>query len=172
MRKRSTPSLTACLFLCSLSAWAQTNPCDINGDGTVNSADVQAAINMSIGIATCPSTVSVAGPGVCNAVVVQRVVNASLGQSCLTSTGNHVVSLSWTASTSSGVTGYQISRGTSSTGPFTVLGSVTGAATTSYMDTTVVSGSTYYYVIAAVAGSTVGPNSSPIATVPSQVPTP
>jgi hypothetical protein len=166
MRKPSMSSLTAGLFLCSVSAWAQTNPCDINGDGTVNNADVQAAVNMSIGISTC--TADVAGPNVCNAVVVQRVVNASLGQSCLVSTGLHVVELTWTASTSSGITAYQVSRGTSSTGPFSVLASV-GASTTSYMDTTVASGTTYYYVVAAVAGSSVGANSIP-ATAP--VPTP
>jgi fibronectin type 3 domain-containing protein len=96
------------------------------------------------------------------------VINASMGQTCLTSTGLHVVSLSWAASTSSGVTGYQVSRGTSSSGPFTLLSSV-GATTTSYLDTTVVSGTTYYYVVAAVAGSSVSANTTPVA---APVPTP
>jgi len=169
MRKPSIASLTAGLLICSVSIWAQTSPCAITGDSTVSAADVQAAINGSINPSSCPSTVNVAGTGVCNAIVVQRVINASLGQACLTSTGLHVVSVTWTASTSSGVTGYQISRGTSSSGPFTVLASVTGAATTSYTDTTVVSGTTYYYVVATVAGSSISSNSSPVAAA---VPTP
>ena len=163
MRKPSIPTLTAGLLVCSVSVWAQANPCAITGDSSVSAADVQAAINMSIGISSCPSTVNIAGAGVCNAIVVQRVINASLGQSCLVSTGLHVITVNWTPSTSSGVTGYQISRGTSSSGPFTVIGSVTGATTASYLDTTVVSGQMYYYEIAAVAGTVVGANSSPIA---------
>lgn len=165
MRKLLMPSLTAGLFLSSAPLWAITSPCDLNNDGVVNSADVQAAVNMTIGITT-PCTANIAGAGVCNAIVVQRVVNASLGQSCLVSTGLHVVSLNWAASNSSGITGYQVSRGAASTGPFTLLATV-GGTTLTYMDTTVVSGQTYYYVVAAVAGSTVSTNSSPtVAAVP------
>jgi Flp pilus assembly protein TadG len=170
MRNLSITTLTAGLLVCSVSVWAQTSPCAITGDSTVSTADIQAAINGSIGASTCPSTVNIAGPGVCNAIVVQRVINAMLGvvnpltgKSCLTSTGLHVITVNWTPSTSLGVTGYQISRGTSSGGPFTVIGSVTGATTAGYLDTTVVSGQMYYYEIAAVAGSVVGPNSAPIA---------
>ena len=170
MRKPSIASLTAGLLVCSVSIWAQTSPCAITGDSTVSAADVQAAINGSINPSSCPSTANVAGAGVCNAIVVQRVIDAMLGvinpltgQSCLTSTGLHVITVNWTPSSSSGVTGYQISRGTSSSGPFTVIGSVTGASTAAYLDTTVVSGQMYYYEIAAVAGSVVGPNSAPIA---------
>jgi len=163
MRKQSIPTRTAFLVLCSVSVWGQTNPCAITGDSAVSAADIQAAINMSIGISSCPSSVNIAGPGVCNAIVVQRVINAAMGQACLVSTGLHVVSITWTPTTSSGVTGYQISRGTSSSGPFSVVGSVSGAATASFVDTTVVSGQMYYYEIASVSGSTVGTNSSPVA---------
>ncbi len=143
------------------------NACDLNADGAVNQADVQAAINMSLGLAPC--TANIAGADVCNVEVVQRVINASLGNGCLTSTGLHVVVLTWTPSTSSGVTGYQIARSTSSTGTFTAIGTVAATAT-SYTDTTVVSGTTYYYEIAAVAGSTVGSYSTPAVSAP--VPTP
>jgi hypothetical protein len=167
MHKLLLPSLAAGLFFNSVSQAAQLNACDLNSDGVVNSADVQLAVNMTIGI-TSPCTANIAGSAVCNAIVVQRVVNASMGQSCLVSTGLHVVSLTWTASTSSGITGYQVSRGTASTGPFTLLATV-GGTTLSYMDTTVVSGQTYYYVVAAVAGSSVSANTTP---VPAAVPTP
>ena len=62
----------------------------------------------------------------------------------------HSVTLSWTASISSGVTGYRIYRGTASGGPYTILNSVVG---TSYMDASVQAGATYYYVVTAVDGS-------------------
>lgn len=165
MRKPFWPVKLAGLLVCSFPVVAQTNACDLNADGVVNSADVQAAINMTLGVSQC--TADVAGANVCNAEVVQRVINASLGNACLVSTGLHVVALTWNASTSSGVTGYQISRGTSASGPFAVLATVGNVL--SYNDTTVVSGTTYYYVIAAVAGSSVGANTSP---VQAAVPTP
>ena len=141
-------SLAAGLFL-SCPTWALATGCDLNNDGAVDTADVQAAVNMTFG--TAPCTASIAGPNSCTALMVQRVINASMGQACLVSTGPHVVALNWTASTSAGVTGYQISRGLSATGPFTLIGTVSGS-TTSYTDLNVLSGQTYYYVVAAVAG--------------------
>jgi len=63
---------------------------------------------------------------------------------------SHSVTLSWTASISSGVTGYRIYRGTASGGPYTILNSVVG---TSYMDASVQAGATHYYVVTAVDGS-------------------
>jgi hypothetical protein len=59
-----------------------SNPCDVNGDGTVNILDVQAAINQAMGLAVC--TVDLTGNGVCNAIDVQRVVDAALGGPCVT----------------------------------------------------------------------------------------
>jgi hypothetical protein len=59
------------------------------------------------------------------------------------------VSLSWTASTSTGVVGYYVYRGTASGGPYTQLNSSPVDATT-YTDTTVEAGETYYYVTTAV----------------------
>jgi len=146
MRNTSRSLLIAGLFFYSFSAWAQTNPCDLNGDGRVDSADVQAAINMSLGMASC--TANIAGANVCNVVVVQRVVNASMGAACLTSTGLHVVSLNWAASTSSNITNYKIYRSTVSGSSFSVIQTV-GNVTT-FMDKTVTSGTTYYYVVTAV----------------------
>lgn len=138
------PVLTAGLFFC-VSAWSQTNSCDLNGDGKVDKADVDAIINMSLG---APCTANIAGANVCNVVVVQRVINASMGGACVTSTGLHSVSLTWTASVTPGVTGYKVYRATASGGPYTLV-STTGAVAT-YMDNTVQSGATYYYVITAV----------------------
>jgi hypothetical protein len=160
---------SAALLPAVANAQSPANACDLVAPfGTVDQSDIQAAVNMTLTPSSCSSGVNIAGVGVCNVIIVQRVINASLGQTCLVSTGLHVVSLTWSASTSSGVTGYQVSRGTSSSGPFTTVGTV-GGSTLAYNDTTVVSGTTYYYVIATVAGSSVSTNSSPVV---ASVPTP
>lgn len=59
------------------------------------------------------------------------------------------VSLSWTASTSPGVSGYNVFRSTGSGGPYKQINSslVTG---TSYVDNSIVAGNTYYYTATAV----------------------
>jgi len=59
------------------------NACDLNGDGSVNSLDVQIAINQVLGIATCGNA-DLIGNGACSIVDVQRIVNASLGGGCKT----------------------------------------------------------------------------------------
>lgn len=61
-------------------------------------------------------------------------------------TGNQRVTVGWTAV--SGATGYQIRRSTSHRGPFTTI--ATDIAQTSFNDTAVVNGTTYYYVLQAV----------------------
>lgn len=63
------------------------------------------------------------------------------------SAGTGQVSLSWSAT--SGATSYTVLRGTTSGGPYTQIGKPTG---TSYVDSTVTNGTTYYYVVAAVNG--------------------
>jgi fibronectin type 3 domain-containing protein len=148
MLKTSRFVFTTGLFIFSISAWGQTgNSCDLTLDGRVDAADVQAAINMSLGVSAC--TADVAGVNACNIVVVQRIINASLGAPCNTSTGLHVVALNWAAS--SLATGYKVYRGTASGGPYTLLQSL--GAVTNFTDTTVASGQTYYYVVTAVNSS-------------------
>jgi hypothetical protein len=131
------------------SALSAISPCDLNQDGVVNMTDVQLSVNMALGLAPC--TANVGGAGVCNIAVVQRVVNAALGASCLTGGGAvpHYVSLTWNASTSQNVAGYNVYRGTVSGGPYTKVNPslVTG---TVYTDSTVLAGQTYYYVCTTV----------------------
>jgi hypothetical protein len=71
----------------------------------------------------------------------------------LTGTGTpppqYSVNLSWTASTSQNVIGYNIYRGVTSGGPYSKINPVLNASTL-YSDTTVVDGQTYYYVTTAV----------------------
>jgi len=63
----------------------------------------------------------------------------------------HSVTLTWTASTST-VAGYNVYRGVQSGGPYTRINSVLEAPT-NYVDNTVESGCTYYYVVTAVDGN-------------------
>ena len=63
----------------------------------------------------------------------------------------HSVTLSWSASTST-VAGYFVYRGTVSGGPYTKLQSSSQPGLT-YVDSTVQSGTTYYYVVTAVDSS-------------------
>src|ERR1041384_4785747 len=116
MGLRSFYTITACLFVCTAAAWAQSSACDLNTDGKVDAADVQLAINMSLGVSAC--TANVAGTGVCNVVMTQRVINSAQGGACLTGS-IHSVSLTWTASSSSNVTSYNVYRATAAGGPFT-----------------------------------------------------
>jgi len=122
------------------------NACDLNGDGVVNILDLQLAENMFLGVVPC--TANIVGAGVCDVVFIQRVVNAVINGTCVT-TISHSVTLSWTASTSLNVTGYNIYRGTKSGGPYTKL-TATPVAGTNYTDSAVQAGQTYYYVATAV----------------------
>jgi fibronectin type 3 domain-containing protein len=73
----------------------------------------------------------------------------------LTGTGvapiSHSGTLNWTASTST-VIGYDVYRGTVSGGPYTKINSLVDATTT-FTDTTVQAGQTYYWVVTAVNSS-------------------
>ncbi len=166
--KSNTRHLVILLGLLAIArgpARAQINACDLNSDGTVNVVDVQRAINMDLDLSPC--TTNIDGAGVCNVVVVQRVINAALGNPCVT---NHYVSLSWTASTSSNLAGYNLYRGTASSGPFTKV-NLSLINSTSVVDNTVVPGQTYYYVATAVdTSNNESAYSSP--PVPAAVPSP
>jgi hypothetical protein len=59
---------------------AQSCPCDINGDGVVNVADVQLEINEVLGL--IPALNDIGGFGSVNVTDVQIVINASLGLGC------------------------------------------------------------------------------------------
>ena len=83
--------------------------------------------------------------------IVSNAVNSSLTIPLMGAgiqTASHSVDLSWTASPSPGVA-YNVYRGTVSGGPYVKLNSSTVPGT-SYTDTTVTSGQTYFYVVTAV----------------------
>jgi len=66
----------------------------------------------------------------------------------------HSVALSWTASASTGVIGYNVYRGPVSGGPYAMVSSSPVAAT-QYTDSTLQPAQTYYYVVTAVNTSNV-----------------
>ena len=137
----------ALLAAISASASGQVgNACDLNGDGAVNVIDVQLATDMYLGLRTC--TANIAGSGVCSALVVQQVETAALTGVCTTA-GSHTVSLNWTASTTPSVN-YNVYRSGTSGGPYTKL-TASPVSATSYIDSAVLAGQTYYYVTTAVA---------------------
>jgi hypothetical protein len=140
-----------CLFIViSLFIWSanaqSANSCDLNQDNRVNVTDVQLIVNMSLGTSSC--TANIMGAGVCNVIVVQRVVNAALGGPCISSSATRTVSLNWTASSSSGVSGYNVYRATTQGGPFVKVNSALITGTT--FSDTVQTGQTYYYAATAV----------------------
>jgi hypothetical protein len=126
------------------------NACDLNNDGAVTVLDIQLAVNMVLGLTPCTANITAAG--VCNIVTVQRVTNAVLTGNCITGLVAHSVALSWTASTSSTVTGYNVYRGAVSGGPYTKL-TASPVTAVAYTDFAVQAGQTYYYVTTAVDGS-------------------
>jgi Cep192 domain 4/Abnormal spindle-like microcephaly-assoc'd, ASPM-SPD-2-Hydin/HYDIN/CFA65/VesB-like, Ig-like domain len=101
--------------------------------------------------------------------------NASNSPTVETLTGNgqtalpHSVDLTWSASTTSGVVGYNIYRSTVSGSGYSKVNG-TPNTDTSYTDTTVTSGQTYYYVAKAVDGNDV--ESAPSNEVQAVVPSP
>jgi hypothetical protein len=81
----------------------------------------------------------------------------------LTATGgNQQISLAWTTST--GANSYHVERAATNGGPYTTVASPAG---TSYTDTTVTNGTTYYYVVTAVSASGESANSNQASATPS-----
>lgn len=143
------------LFALSGMIWGQANSCDVNSDGQVNVIDVQLIINMEINVPGFTCAANVGGILGCSDAARQTVIKAALGNGC------HFIYLSWTASTSTGVVGYNIYRGPSSGGesdsPLNVGGPVKG---TSFVDLTAVGSTKYYYYVKATDGITLSPAST------------
>jgi fibronectin type 3 domain-containing protein len=79
--------------------------------------------------------------------------------------GNAQVSLSWTAS--SGATSYHLKRGTTTGGPYT---QVSAPTTTSFTDTGLTNGTTYFYVVSALNAVGESANSAEASATPANTP--
>jgi bacillopeptidase F len=90
---------------------------------------------------------------------VSFVSNATNSPATVTLSGTglapqpHSVDLSWVGSPSSGVVGYYVYRSTTSGSGYAKLNASSIAPTTTYTDSSVQSGATYYYVVTAADGS-------------------
>jgi hypothetical protein len=108
-------------------------------------------------------------------VNVSFASNASNSPSSATLTGTgvaapvHTVSLTWIASTSPNITGYNIYRRTGATGSYAQINTVLDAAT-AYTDASVVDGQTYYYETTSVNSS--NDESAPSSAVQAMIPPP
>jgi hypothetical protein len=143
---RTVAVLVALLFSsASAKAAGALNACDLNADGVVNVLDVQLAINMDLGLQTCTADIDTLG--ICNSNVVNTVITAALGGTC--SVTSHSAALTWTASSSSNIAGYNIYRSTTSGGSYTKV-NTSVIVPTNYTDNSVQAGQTYFYVTTAV----------------------
>ena len=87
--------------------------------------------------------------------VTSNATNASLAipvSGTGVAAGSDMVALQWQASTTSGVTGYDVYRSTVSGGSYAKLTS-TPLAGTAYSDSSVTSGNSYYYVVTSVSSN-------------------
>lgn len=93
-------------------------------------------------------TFSPAGAGTITGSIVAMDSSGVLGTLSLSGTGivatAHSVDVTWVASSSTGVASYDIYRSKTSGGPYTKIGNSTG---TLFTDSTVKSGTTYFYVV-------------------------
>jgi len=83
--------------------------------------------------------------------------------------GSGTVTLTWNAS--GGATSYTVKRGTATGGPYTTLGTVTSPSPTSYSDSGLTNGKTYYYVVSATNNVGTSANSAELAATPIVPPT-
>jgi hypothetical protein len=87
----------------------------------------------------------------------------------LSGTGTHDVILSWTPSTTPGIVGYNVFRGTASEGESVTPLNSTPINGSTFADVNVTAGATYYYVVTAVAADNVtqsGDSNEVSATIP------
>src|SRR5215475_2430437 len=82
--------------------------------------------------------------------------------------GNAQVSLSWNAS--SGATSYNVKRSTTSGGPYTTI--ATGVTSTSFTNTGLTNGTTFFFVVSAVNAAGESGNSNQASATPQNVQTP
>ena len=79
--------------------------------------------------------------------------------------GQHAGRLSWNVAVGAG--SYRVKRATTSGGPYTTIAS---PFTTSYTDSGLTNGTTYYYVISAVNSAGESPDSSQVSATPQLLP--
>lgn len=128
-----------------------SNSAEFSVSGISLPATVTPGSNVSFTVTFTPQA---SGSASANVTIASNASNPSL-QEPLTGSGaapvSHSVNLSWSPSTST-VSGYNVYRGTVSGGPYSKINS-SADANTSYTDSSVLSGTTYFYVTTSVDDS-------------------
>lgn len=83
--------------------------------------------------------------------------------------GSGAVTLTWNAG--GGATSYNVLRSATSTGTYTSIGTVTSPAPTTFTNSGLTNGTTYYYEVSGTNSAGTGPASSPLAATPLVPPT-
>ncbi len=121
-----------------------------NPGGISNGQIIIAGQAVTVSVTFAPAATG----GVTGGLTITSNASNSPAKISLSGTGaatSYSTTLSWTASTSS-VTGYNVYRGTASGGPYTKL-TASVDSNTSYADSSVQAGLTYYYVVTSVNSS-------------------
>ena len=143
-------------------------PTDTNNFSETTTCGATLAANSS-----CPIVVLFTPPGSGSfsaSLIVTDKGNCGTQSSTLTGTGTHDVILSWTASPTSGIQGYNVYRGTTSQWASSTRQNSTPINGTSYVDGNVTAGATYYYWVTSVGSGDV--ESAPSTQAEATVPTP
>jgi hypothetical protein len=155
---------SAALSISSI-AFTGANAADFTQVNTCG-ASLAAGGSCTIAILFTPSAI---GARVASLVITDNASGSPQSVS-LSGTGVHDVVLTWTANETSGVTGYNVYRGTTSGGESSTALNSTPINGTTYPDTNVTAGASYYYVVKAVGSDGVTQSASSneaSATVPS-----
>lgn len=136
-----------------------------SGAGQLFTATVSGSTNHDVSWSASNGTVTSAGEflapgvGVITHVSVKATSSvdpsksASAGVTTLAQAAQHSVELSWNASASANIVGYNVYRGQVVSGPYSRINTSGLLASTLYSDTNVTSGMTYYYVATVVDNS-------------------
>lgn len=145
--KTVTATLSASGSSVTISSATTTNP-EFTLSGLSLPKTLSAGQNVSVSLTFTPRSSGVASGNISLGSNATQTPTVETLTGSGTSTAEHTVGLSWSPSTSS-VVGYHVYRGGSSGGPYTRLTSSL-VPSTIYVDSSVQSGQTYYYVNTAV----------------------
>lgn len=136
----------------------------LSGRTTVIATATVAVLGAGAVSAWATATSTASGALVVATATLQPPSSVTTQVTCLNNRKGHVL-VSWTASTSAGITGYAVTRSTNGAAPVVIA--TVAATATSYNDTTVTGSTTYVYAVAStVQGWTSSTTAAPAVTTP------
>ena len=145
---KKTATLSASIGSVTVSSARSTGP-EFSLSGISFPLTIASGQSVAFGVTFAPQA---SGSTSATLTFASNAVNGSVAESFSgagTAPAQHSVTLNWTASSSSNVVGYNIYRSSQSAGPYAKINSAIDPSTTE-VDSNVLSGSTYYYVVTAV----------------------